>query len=415
MSIFSRKRRASTVAPRLAVADMGGGEYELTLYGDVMAADERDWWTGERTDEPAVTSEAINRELAELRNASHVTVRLNSCGGDLYAGLAIHDVLRGLPAEVTVRVEGIAASAASVIACAGDRVVVTPGSIFMVHEGALALCGYYTGADVRALAEDMDAGVRAMLGVYSAKTGRSVEDLRPVVEAETWLVGQEIVDAGFADELEEYDGADGEPEDEVTTDEGGETVIAGVAHDLSRFRHVPDLAARVSASAHHITQAPAGTPAVSDMTEPPSAAPEEKGEVFMNISELREQHPDLVAEIEAAARQSERDRLAAIDEVADGLPADLVREAKYGEAPMSAEQMALAALRSRREARAAEVAADREAMARFRADAEADAEESGTDEVEPSPEGADEDEEQQAKKEVQQCAALFNEWKGVVR
>lgn len=415
MSIFARKRRASAVSPRLAVADMGGGEYELTLYGDVMAADERDWWTGERTDEPAVTSEAINRELAELRNASHVTVRLNSCGGDLYAGLAIHDVLRGLPAEVTVRVEGIAASAASVIACAGDRVVVTPGSILMVHEGALALCGYYTGADVRALAEDMDAGVRAMLAVYSAKTGRPVEELREVVEAETWMVGQEIVDAGFADELEEYDGAGEDPEDEVTTDEGGETVIAGVAHDLSRFRHVPDLAARVSASVRHITQTPAATPAVSDMAAPPSAAPEERGVASMNATELREQHPDLVAEIEAAARQSERDRLAAIDEVADGLPADLVRDAKYGEAPMSAEQMALAALRSRREARAAEAAADRAAMARFRAAAEEDAEESGTDEVEPAPEGVDEDEEQQAKKEVEQCAALFNEWKGGAR
>lgn len=415
MSIFSRKRRASAVSPRLAVADMGGGEYELTLYGDVMAADERDWLTGERTDEPAVTSEAINRELAELRNASHVTVRLNSCGGDLYAGLAIHDVLRGLPAEVTVRVEGIAASAASVIACAGDRVVVTPGSILMVHEGALALCGYYTGADVRALAEDMDAGVRAMLAVYAAKTGRPVEELREVVEAETWMVGQEIVDAGFADELEDYDGADGDAEDEVTTDEGGETVIAGVAHDLSRFRHVPDLAARVSASVRHITQTPAATPAVSDMAAPPSAAPEERGVASMNATELREQHPDLVAEIEAAARQSERDRLAAIDEVADGLPADLVREAKYGEAPMSAEQMALAALRSQREARAAEAAADRAAMARFRAAAEEDAEESGTDEVEPAPEGADEDEEQQAKREVEQCAALFNQMRGGVR
>ena len=283
----------------------------------------------------------------------------------------------------------------------------------MVHEGALALCGYYTGADVRALAEDMDAGVRAMLGVYSAKTGRSVEELRPVVEAETWMVGQEIVDAGFADELEEYDGADGEaPEGEVTTDEGGETVIAGVAHDLSRFRHVPDLAARVSASAHHTAQAPAGTPAVSDMTEPPSAAPEERGVASMNATELREQHPDLVAEIDAAARQSERDRLAAIDEVADGLPADLVREAKYGEHPMGAEQMALAALRAQKRGRDAAAEADREAMARFRAAAEQDAEESGTDEVEPSPEGADEDEEQRAKREVQQCAALFNEWKG---
>ncbi len=416
MSIFSRKGRASAAAPRLAVADVGGGEYELTLYGDVMAADERDWWTGERTGEPAVTSETVNRELARLREASHVTVRLNSCGGDLYAGLAIHDVLRALPAEVTVRVEGIAASAASVIACAGDRVVVTPGSILMVHEGALALCGYYTGSDVRALSADMDAGVRAMLGVYSAKTGRTVEELRPVVEAETWLVGQEIVDAGFADELDDYSGEGGA--DEVTTDEGGETVIAGVAHDLSRFRHVPDLAARVSASVRRVTQAPAATPAVSEMAAPPCAATEEKGE-SMNLSELREQHPDLVAEIEAAARQAERDRLAAIDEVAGGLPADLVREAKYGERPMDAEQMALAALRAQVRRRDAATEDDRRAAAQFLADAQSDAEESGTDEVDPEPNGGpgddEQDEEQQAKREVQQCAELFNEWKGGAR
>ena len=84
---------------------------------------------------------------------------------------------------------------------------------------------------------------------------------------------------------------------------------------------------------------------------------------------------------------------------------DLVREAKYGEAPMSAEQMALAALRAQSAERSARAEADRTAAARYLADAQSDAEESGTDEVEPSPEGADEDEEQQAKKEVEQCAA----------
>ena len=72
----------------------------------------------------------------------------------------------------------------------------------MVHEGALGLMGYYTGADLRALIADMDAGVRAMLGVYAEKTGRPEDELRAMVEAETWMVGQEIVDAGFADELE---------------------------------------------------------------------------------------------------------------------------------------------------------------------------------------------------------------------
>lgn len=139
----------------------------------------------------------------------------------------------------------------------------------------------------------------------------------------------------------------------------------------------------------------------------------------MTVSELREQHPDLVAEIEAAARQPERDRLAAIDEVAEGLPADMVREAKYGESPMGAEQLALAALRARNEARAAEERADREAMAAFRRAAEEDAEESGTDEVGAEPngggEGSDDEEEQAAKKEVEQCAELFNQMRGGVR
>lgn len=411
MSIFSTARRARPVEPRLAATDLGGGDAELVMYGDVMAEDSRDWWTGEPDGRPAVTSEALNRELDKLRGADRVTVRLNSCGGDLYTGLAIHSVLRSLDAEVTVRVEGIAASAASVIACAGDRVVVTPGSILMVHEGALGLLGYYTGADLRALVADMDAGVRAMLGVYAAKTGRPEDELREMVEAETWMVGQEIVDAGFADVLEDAGADDGEPS--VEDEGGGEVMVAGVLHDLSRFRHVPDLAARVSASARHAEQTPGAPSSVSDMTEPPRAA-EEKGEVFMNISELREQHPDLVAEIEAAARQSERDRLAAIDEVADGLPSEMVREAKYGEHPMGAEQLALAALRAQSAERSARAEADRAAAARYLADAQSDAEESGTDEVEPDPTGGEgeDTEEEQAKKEVQQCAQLRAQMRG---
>ncbi|OUO32260.1 head maturation protease, ClpP-related [Olsenella sp. An293] len=411
MSIFASRRRARPVEPRIAATDLGGGDAELVMYGDVMAEDSRDWWTGEPDGRPAVTSEALNRELDKLRGAERVTVRLNSCGGDLYTGLAIHSVLRSLDAEVTVRVEGIAASAASVIACAGDRVVVTPGSILMVHEGALGLMGYYTGADLRALVADMDAGVRAMLGVYAAKTGRPEDELREMVEAETWMVGQEIVDAGFADVLEDAGQDCGEPA--VEDEGGGEVMVAGVLHDLSRFRHVPDLAARVSASANHTEQTPGEPSPVSDMSEPPRAA-EEEGETFMNISELREQHPDLVAEIEAAARQSERDRLAAIDEVADGLPADMVREAKYGEHPMGAEQLAIAALRAQSAERSARADADRAAAARYLADAQSDAEESGTDEVEPDPTGGEgeDTEEEQAKKEVQQCAQLRAQMRG---
>lgn len=415
MSILSDLRRARRVEPRLAAADLGGGDAELVLYGDVMAEDSRDWWTGEPDGRPAVTSEAVNRELDKLRGAERVTVRLNSCGGDLYTGLAIHSVLKSLGADVTVRIEGIAASAASVIACAGDRVVATTGSIFMVHEGALGLLGYYTGHDLRALIADMDAGVRAMIGVYAEKTGRPEDELREMVEAETWMVGQEIVDAGFADEL---DSADGEQDGGAVEDEGdGEVMVAGVLHDLSRFRHVPDLAARVAAA----KEPSAARAAVANSSEPPMvAATEEKGEaVISTVSELREQHPNLVAEVEAAAVKAERDRLAAIDEVAEGIPADMVADAKYTH-PVSAEVLALAALKAERRAKADEDAADRLAAAAYRRAVAEDDEQSGADGVETDPTGADggtgeNAEDEQAKRDVEQCAALFNSMKGGVR
>ena len=404
-----RPARDARVAPRFAVADMGGGEYELALYGEVMEDEPRDWWTGEPTGEQAATTAAINGQMAQLQGAEHVTVRLNSCGGDLYAGLAIYSALKNLDADVTVRIEGIAASAASVIACAGDEVIAGPGSIFMVHEGSLGLMGFYTPADLQALMEDARAGVKAMCNVYCDKTHRDRSEIEQMVAAETWLVGREIVDAGFADAYDET----AAPED-IEQERDGEAVIAGVAHDMTAFRRVPDLAARVaSASTTTTTTETPARDAVVDMQAPLSAATEEKGERFMNLSELREQHPDLVAEIEAAAVKAERDRLAAIDEVAGGIPADMVADAKYVQ-PCSAEQLALKALKAQASAAKAEAKAERKAAADFLAATEEDEQESGAGDVEAAPTGTDEEtEEEQAKKEVQQCAALFNQMKGV--
>lgn len=407
-----RPARDARVAPRFAVADMGGGEYELALYGEVMDDEPRDWWTGEPTGEQAATTAAINQQMAQLQGAEHVTVRLNSCGGDLYAGLAIYSALNSLDADVTVRIEGIAASAASVIACAGDTVIAGPGSIFMVHEGSLGLMGYYTPADLQALMEDARAGVKAMCNVYVDKTHRDRAEIEQMVAAETWLVGREIVAAGFADAYDET----AAPE-EIEQERDGEAVIAGVAHDMTAFRRVPDLAARVaSASTAAITtQETPAHDAVVDMQAPPMAATEEKGERSMNLSELREQHPDLVAEIEAAAVKAERDRLAAIDEVASGIPADMVADAKYSQ-PCSAEQLALKALKAQASAAKAEAKAERKAAADFLAATEEDEQESGAGDVEAAPTGTDEEtEEEQAKKEVQQCAALRAQMKGAIR
>lgn len=399
-SLLNRRRSsAGTVEPCFAVTDLGGGDAELVLYGDVMGDEPRDLWTGEPTGEQAVSTERINAEMERLRGASRVTVRLNSCGGDAFAGIAIYNALKGLDADITVRIEGIAASAASVIACAGDTVVAMPGSIFMVHDPACALFGYYGAADLDLIKADLEATHRALCGIYAQKTGMDEASVEEMVRAETWLVGPEIYDAGFADEYDDHEAAD--PDEVGEQDEEG-AVINGVRHDMRAYRRVPDLAARVAASASAgpdrkqpiRTQEPpaAGADAaVANREEPPQAA-QERGEGPMDLTELRSQHPDLVAEIEAAAAKQERDRIAAIDEIAPGIPADMVADAKYAN-PVSAEALAFRAMK-----------ADAERAAAYMRDAKEDAEESGAEGVETDPE-KDDDPEAAKRKECAEAAA----------
>lgn len=399
-SLLNRRRAsAGTVEPCFAVTDLGGGDAELVLYGDVMGDEPRDLWTGEPTGEQAVSTERINAELERLRGASRVTVRLNSCGGDAFAGIAIYNTLKGLDADITVRIEGIAASAASVIACAGDTVVAMPGSIFMVHDPACALFGFYGASDLDLIKADLEATHRALCGIYAQKTGMDEASVEEMVRAETWLVGHEICDAGFADEYDDHEAAD--PDEVGEQDEEG-AVINGVRHDMRAYRRVPDLAARVAASASagpdrkqptHTQEPPAAgaDAAVAHSKQPPQAA-QERGEGPMDLTELRTQHPDLVAEIEAAAAKQERDRIAAIDEIAPGIPADMVADAKYAN-PVSAEALAFRAMK-----------ADAERAAAYMRDAKEDAEESGAEGVETDPE-KDDDPEAAKRKECAEAAA----------
>ena len=405
-SLLNFRRPRREVAPRIAAADLGGGDAELVLYGDVVEEESRDLWTGERDGRPCVSAEGFNERFPELAGAEHITVRLNSCGGDVFTGIAICNALKALPAKVTVRIDGIAASAASVIACAGDEVVAMPGSIFMIHEAAAGLLGYYQRADLEALLADLDANNRAILNVYAEKTGRDAGDIAQLMAEETWLVGREIVDAGFADVYEGETEEESDHEAEVEDEGDGEMVIAGVRHDMTRFRHVPDLAARIALSEKQpIKETPADAPAVVDKQEPPQAAGNEGG-TFMNVTELREQHPDLAAEIAAEAARAERERIAEIDEIAAGIAPEMVREAKYGENPLTAQELAFNAMK-----------ADRAAAVRYLAEVEQDAEESGADEVGTDPAPADEPSEEEAaeaeaKKQVECAAALFQTMKG---
>lgn len=320
------------------VASIGDDEGEITLYGDVVSRQPVDWWTGEPEPGLYIAPESFMEDLAAVKGKSNITIKINSCGGDLYTGIAIHNAIKGLTGHKVVVVEGIAASAASVIACAGDEVQVYPGSMVMIHGVAGLLYDYYTLADLKKLQKDFDASERAIAEIYHAKTGLEVDQLRSMMTRETWMVGQEAIDNGFADTLLTDEGPD------VTLSADKKVLlVAGIRHDVKGFRHIPGTIP-IDNSIH---AAPA---AGNKHAAAKNDGPKKEDNKTMTLEEMRAQHPDVVAQIEQqaaeTARTQERARIEAIDSIAASVgDAQLVRDAKYGETPCTAEQLALKAIR----------------------------------------------------------------------
>lgn len=153
----------------------------------------QDYW-GE-----GVTAKRISGALRAIGKGNPVTVNINSPGGDLFEGVTIYNLLREHQGEVTVKVLGMAASAASIIAMAGDRIEIALGAFFMIHNCWAVSIGdrnwHRENADYQ---EQFD---RAMGDIYAAHTGIDTETLGEMMDRETWLGGQAAIDQGFADSL----------------------------------------------------------------------------------------------------------------------------------------------------------------------------------------------------------------------
>lgn len=141
--------------------------------------------------------------MDEVRDitAPAIDLRLNSPGGDVFDGVAIHNVLRSHPANVTTYVDSLAASIASVIALAGDKVVMQPHSQLMIHESAGLAIG--DADEMRHMADLLDRQSDNIAGIYAERAGGDVATWREAMRAETWYTAQEAVDAGLADAVAE--------------------------------------------------------------------------------------------------------------------------------------------------------------------------------------------------------------------
>lgn len=163
-----------------------GDESVIRIYDEI-------WWLG-------VNASDFVRDLDDV-TAPKIRVEINSPGGDIFDGIAIYNALRAHPAEVTTRVDGMAASIASIIVQAGDRRIMLGGSQMMIHNASgLTIGDAKTHAEMVDILRQQD---RVLAAIYAERSGRPADGFAVAMDAETWMTAAEAVEAGLADEVVE--------------------------------------------------------------------------------------------------------------------------------------------------------------------------------------------------------------------
>ncbi len=205
-----------------------------------------------------VSAKAFLADLGKLPDKAPLTLRLNSPGGSVFDAVAIYNALTRHAGTVTVSIDGIAASAASYIAMAGDEIIMPENAFLMIHDPSGMVMG--TASDMRSMAEALDKIGGSLLRGYAAKSGKAEKDIAKLMAKETWLDAAEALDMGFADTM-------------------AEPVKMAASFDVSRFRNAPpEIVEAVKAKDEPVAMKP----------EPePNSAPEAKVDPGPDPTEIR--------------------------------------------------------------------------------------------------------------------------------
>ena len=183
------------------------GERTLFLNGEI--SDET--WYGDE-----VTPKLFKDEL--LSSTGNVTVWINSPGGDVFAAAQIYNMLMDYPGNVTVKIDGLAASAASVIAMAGSKTYMSPVAMMMIHNPATVAMG--DASDMQKAIEMLNEVKESIINAYEKKSSLSRAKISHLMDAETWFNAKKAVELGFVDEILFDEGKEKPDEDEEKEDKG---------------------------------------------------------------------------------------------------------------------------------------------------------------------------------------------------
>lgn len=334
-----------------AMATTDGQSAEITMYGDIYEQRPTDLF-GNPVEGEFVLLSGFMEDLEQIASCKDISIRMNSYGGDAGVSITIHNRLRELArdgAKLTCIVDGVAMSGGSLIMCACDTVKVNPSSLIMIHKCWGFFWGGYNADELREAAGQYDAWDKAQVAIYKRKTGLTETVLSHMMSDTTYMTGREAMEKGFADKLLE----DADPLDIAASADGRRLFVRGRVIHLAAGMFAPD---------HIPTVHPGASAPVPAHTNPPAKTGSKGGSTPMasTVEELRAEYPELTAQLEAKARaaatpapsaaaggeggedpaQAERQRIRDIDALASLYDAESIREAKYGEHPCTAQELA---------------------------------------------------------------------------
>lgn len=286
-----------------------GNKSRIDLFGYVGGS--KEWNYG-------FNEEDFLKEFRAIPEDNALEISINSFGGSVFTALSIYSLLKTHKGEVTIRIDGAAMSAATIISSVPNGKVIMPkGSIMMIHKVSSIADG--NADDLREIADQLDKIEGNLLDIYAEKTGKSVEDIKPLVDAETYFTAQEAVDFGLADELDDTKAVKNEMV-------GNAVMMNGLEVSASYFKRAPKGLFNN-----------AGTTAKTNKNK----AKEDKP---MDLEKLKAEYPELVEAIRNEAKtegvEQERARIKAIEDVAMPGFENLVEKAKF-ESGMTAENLAM--------------------------------------------------------------------------
>ncbi len=305
---------------------------EIELSGEVCSERPVDFWTGEKFEGDFIALDEFKESLKGLAGKKSVTIKLNSLGGDLFAGKAIYDELKALKADKTVKIMGVVASAGTVIMLAGDKVIANTGDLVMIHEAKCTVIDYLDAEQAQRVVNSLNACNKSMAELYAKKTGKGVQEILNAMHNETWLTAQQAKDYGLIDEV-----VDSGSQLKLSASADGKLFVGANLFDLHGGK-LPEAIRKMLPVMKENSTAKAD----EDKTEKGVKAMEARAEAIDTVEKLETAYPALVEAVKKSAVNAERARIKEIEEVEASfiLDKETVANAKFGDKPMDARDLA---------------------------------------------------------------------------